>query len=162
LTCVYRVLRKKYARTPFDGEGAYRYGGRWSSPGVRLSYTSEHESLALLEYFVHLDKDDPPVDLVLAVADIPDDLSREQVELKDLPSNWRAPAAAPELAQIGDEFVDRQKRCLLLVPSVLASNERNCLINPAHPEFNRITILENQPVAYDPRMFGRSGRRQRH
>ena len=64
---VYRVLRKAYARNPFDGEGAYRYGGRWSSPGVRLSYTSEHQSLAMLEYFVHLDKDDPPTDLVLAV-----------------------------------------------------------------------------------------------
>ena len=67
LKLVYRVLRRAYARIPFDGEGAYRYGGRWSSPGVRLSYTSEHQSLAMLEYFVHLDKDDPPTDLVLAV-----------------------------------------------------------------------------------------------
>lgn len=159
---VYRVLRKKYARTPLDGEGAYRYGGRWSSPGARLSYTSEHESLALLEYFVHLDKDDPPADLVLAAAEIPDNLDREQVELKDLPSNWRAPAAPPELALIGDEFVRRQEHCLLVVPSVLATSEHNCLINPAHPEFNRIAILENHPVAFDRRMFGQSGRRQRH
>lgn len=149
MSCVYRVLRKKYAHTPFDGEGAYRYGGRWSSPGVRLSYTSEHESLALLEYFVHLDKDDPPADLILAVADIPDDLSRNQVDLKELP------------AQIGDEFVRRQGHCLLLVPSVLAPNEHNCLINPAHPEFKRIAMLENQSVAYDPRMFGNSARRKR-
>ena len=158
----YRVLRKNYARTPFDGEGAYRYGGRWSSPGVRLSDTSEHESLALLEYFVHVDKDDPSTDLVLAVAEVPDDLSRKTVDLKGLPSDWRAPAAPPELAKIGDVFVREQKHCLLLVPSVLASNEHNCLINPAHPEFKRIAVLENQPVAYDPRMFGKSGSRQRH
>jgi RES domain-containing protein len=161
LSRVYRVLRKKYARTPFDGEGAYRYGGRWSSPGVRLSYTSPHESLALLEYFVHLDKDDPPADLILAVAEIPDDLSRSQVNVNDLPSSWRAPAAPPELAQIGDDFVRRQEHCLLLVPSVLTSNEHNWLFNPAHPEFKRIAILENQPVTYDPRMFEKSGRRQR-
>ena len=77
---VYRVLRRAYARSPFDGEGAYRYGGRWSSPGVRLSYTSEHQSLAMLEYFVHLDKDDPPTDLVLAVAEIPEDVTGERVE----------------------------------------------------------------------------------
>ncbi len=158
---VYRILRRKYARTPFDGEGAYRYGGRWSSPGVRLSYTSEHESLALLEYFVHLDKDDPPADLILAVAEIPDDLSRSQVNVKDLPSSWRAPAAPPELAHIGDDFVHRQEHSLLLVPSVLAPNEHNWLINPAHPEFKRIAILESQPVAYDPRMFEKSRRRQR-
>jgi RES domain-containing protein len=161
LSRVYRVLRKKYARTPFDGEGAYRYGGRWSSPGVRLSYTSEHQSLALLEYFVHLGKDDPPVDLVLAAAEVPDDLSRKLVEVTHLPANWRAPAAPAELAQIGDEFVRRQERCLLLVPSLLAPDERNWLINPAHPQFRRIAILVAQPVAYDSRMFGKSGRRQR-
>ena len=42
------MLRKRYGRAPFDGEGAYRYGGRWSSPGIRLSSASEHQSLALL------------------------------------------------------------------------------------------------------------------
>ena len=57
MSLVYRVLRKALSRTRFDGEGSDRYGGRWSSPGIRLSYASEHQSLAMLEYFVHLDKD---------------------------------------------------------------------------------------------------------
>src|SRR2546427_12490373 len=68
LTRVYRILRKRYAKTPFDGEGAYRYGGRWASPGIRLAYASEHLSLAMIEYFVHLDRDDPPPDLLIAAA----------------------------------------------------------------------------------------------
>ncbi len=106
---VYRVLRKAYARTPFDGEGAYRYGGRWSSPGVRLSYTSEHQSLAMLEYFVHLDKDDPPTDLVLAVAEVPEDVPKESVKVNDLPAKWREGAAPPELTRFGDEFVSAGK-----------------------------------------------------
>lgn len=155
------MLRKKYARSSFDGEGAYRYGGRWSSPGVRLSYTSEHQSLALLEYFVHLDKEDPPSDLVLAIAEVPDDVSRERAEISDLPADWRAPAAPPELSRIGDEFVQKGENCLLLVPSVLAPNENNCLINPAHAEFTRIGIQEPESLAYDPRMFREPGRRQR-
>ncbi len=158
---VYRVLRKKYARTPFDGEGAYRYGGRWSNPGVRLSYSSEHQSLALLEYFVHLDKDDPPSDLVFAVAELPDDLSRQRIDVTDLPRNWRAPAAPPNLGQVGDEFLQRGEDCLLLVPSVLAPSEYNWLINPAHPEFRRNVILEPESVAYDPRMFGPTARRRK-
>ena len=157
---VYRVLRKKFARTPFDGEGAYRYGGRWSSAGVRLSYTSEHQSLALLEYFVHLDKDDPPSDLVLAVAELPNDLGRERIDVADLPKDWRAPAAPPALVRIGDEFAQRGERCLLLVPSVLAPSEYNWLINPAHPEFRRIVLREPEPLAYDPRMFGMARRRK--
>ncbi len=150
---LYRVLRKSYARTPFDGEGAYRYGGRWSSPGTRLSYTSEHQSLAMLEYFVHLDADDTPGDLVLAVAEVPDDLPRERIEASSLPLNWRASAAPSQLARLGDEFAQRGENCLLLVPSVLAPNENNWLINPAHTGFKRIVVRAVEPLSYDPRMF---------
>jgi RES domain-containing protein len=150
---VYRVLRERYAHTPFDGEGAYRYGGRWSSPGTRLAYTSEHQSLAMLEYFVHLDKDDPPDDLVLAIAEIPDNLAAEQVETNRLPETWRDPAAPSGLARWGDEFARRGKHCLLQVPSALAPDEFNCLLNPAHPEFRTIKVLHVRPLSYDPRMF---------
>ena len=150
---VYRVLRKAYARTPFDGEGAYRYGGRWSSPGTRLCYASEHQSLAMLEYFVHLDQDDPPDDLVLAVAEVPDDLTRAWVETERLPPNWRDSAAPPDLARFGDEFARRGKDCLLRVPSVLAPGENNWLINPAHPDYRKIVVRATESLNYDPRMF---------
>ena len=150
---IYRVLRGKYAGNPFDGEGAYRYGGRWSSPGIRLSYASEHQSLALLEYFVHLDQDDSPTDLVLAIADVPDEVKREKIEIADLPPNWREPAAPPELARFGDEFTEREERSLLFVPSVLAPSENNCLISPIHPDFNKIVMRPLEPLRYDPRMF---------
>jgi len=153
-------LRGRYARSPFDGEGAYRYGGRWSSPGTRLCYTSEHQSLSLLEYFVHLDKDDPPADLVIAIAEVPDGLARERVLAGKLPRNWRLAAAPPELARIGDEFAQRGEHCLLLVPSVLAPDENNCLINPAHRDFRRVLVREVSPLSYDPRMFTKQ-RRQR-
>ncbi len=89
MTRVYRILRKRYARAPFDGEGAYRYGGRWSSPGIRIAYASGHLSLAMIEYFVHLDSDDPPPDLVVAAADVPDDVSRVSVRPASLPATWR-------------------------------------------------------------------------
>ncbi|MGD1078769.1 MAG: RES domain-containing protein [Candidatus Sulfotelmatobacter sp.] len=161
---IYRILRRAYARAPFDGEGAYRYGGRWSSPGTRLSCTSKHQSLAMLEYFVHLDKEDPPVDLVLAVAEVPDDLAREHVDLRDIPANWREAAAPPELARLGDEFAQRGEHCVLIVPSVLAPTENNWLINPDHPDYKKIDIHEVAPLNYDPRMFvkqTRHGRRKR-
>ena len=151
------MLRKAYARAPFDGEGAYRYGGRWSSPGTRLSYASEHQSLAMLEYFVHLDPDDPPDDLVLAVAEIPDDLTREKINPGHLPGNWRDSVAHPELAQLGDEFAQRGEHFLLVVPSALAPSENNWLINPAHPDHKRIVVREVQPLRYDPRMFRKAG-----
>jgi RES domain-containing protein len=115
-----------------------------------------------LEYFVHLDQDDPPTDLVIAVAEIPDDLAREQVDAGELPANWREAAAPPELARFGDEFVERGERCLLVVPSVLAPDEHNCLINPEHPDFKRIVVRDVAPLRYDSRMFAkqRSHRRR--
>jgi RES domain-containing protein len=158
LTRVFRVLRAAYALRPFDGEGAYRYGGRWSSPGTRLAYASEHQSLAMLEYFVHLDPEDAPDDLILATADVPESLSREQIPANELPANWRDIPAPPALAEIGDRFVEQAKNCLLLVPSALAVNENNWLINPQHPEFHQIVVNPPEPLRYDERLFSRSRR----
>jgi RES domain-containing protein len=156
LTVVFRVLREAYARAPFDGEGAYLYGGRWSSPGTRLVYTSEYQSLAMLEYFVHLDPEDAPDDLVLATADVPDNLSRESIQARQLPAHWRETPAPPQLAEIGDMFVKKAETCLLLVPSALAVTENNWLINPQHPEFKKIAARAIEPLKYDSRMFRRS------
>jgi RES domain-containing protein len=160
LTRVFRVLRAAYARASFDGEGAYCYGGRWSSPGTRLVYTSEHQSLAMLEYFVHLDPEDAPDDLVLATADVPDNVSREQLHPREMPTHWRETPAPPELAQIGDEFVKKAENCLLVVPSALAVNENNWLINPQHPEFKKIALRATEPLRYDARMFRKSRHRK--
>jgi RES domain-containing protein len=116
----------------------------------------------MLEYFVHLDVDDPPGDLVLAVAEVPDHLARERVETSNLPANWRESAAPPELARLGDEFAQRGANCLLLVPSVLAPNENNWLINPAHTDDKRIVVREVEPLSYDPRMFRKQRPHRRH
>jgi len=116
----------------------------------------------MLEYFVHLDASDPPADLVLAVAEVPDDLPREQIQASDLPVNWRDAAAPPELARIGDQFAQRREHCFLLLPSVLAPSENNCLINPAHPDYNKVVILEAEALSYDPRMFAKPRRLRGH
>lgn len=161
MTRIYRVLRKVFAHIPFDGEGAYLYGGRWSSVGTRLAYASEHQSLAMLEYFVHLDADEAPPDLVLITAEIPDNLPCERVPAGKLPPLWRASPAPAELTRYGDEFVRRAERCVLVVPSVLSPNENNWLVNPQHPDFKKIIQVGTEPLSYDPRMFG-TKKRQRH
>jgi RES domain-containing protein len=161
MSLVYRVLRKAYARAPLDGEGAYLYGGRWSRPGIRLAYTSEHQSLAMLEYFVHLDADEAPPDLVLVTAEIPDDVLSEHVVADKLPSHWRRSPAPAELAHIGDEFVEKGERCILIVPSALAPHENNWLLNPQHVGFRKINVLAIEPLNYDPRMFATQRRRRR-
>ena len=157
MTRVYRILRRPFAKSPLDGEGGYRFGGRWSSPGARLAYTSEHLSLAMLEYFVHLDPADPPRDLVVVRADIPDGVSRVRLAAKELPANWRQTPAPPALARFGDELVRRRNAAILIVPSVLAPSEFNRLINPRHPEFRRIRLGSLESFRYDARIVGSEG-----
>jgi RES domain-containing protein len=153
LTRVYRILRKPYSKKPFDGEGAYRFGGRWSSPGVRLAYAAEHLSLAIVEYFVHIDPEDPPRDLVVVTADVPDSLPRISIGPRQLPRGWRQVPAPPALAVIGDKFVDRARAAVLIVPSVLAPSESNWLINPRHAAFAKIRVNPAEPFQYDLRFF---------
>jgi RES domain-containing protein len=151
LTRVYRILRKPYSKKPLDGEGAYRYGGRWSSSGVRLAYTAEHLSLAMIEYFVHIDADDAPRDLVVITADVPDGVSRAAISEKRLPANWRQSPAPPGLAAIGDGFVSGCRAAVLIVPSVIAPAESNWLMNPRHPDFSKIRVRPPEKFRYDAR-----------
>ena len=153
MTRVYRILRAPYSKKPLDGEGAYRYGGRWSSPGTRLAYTSSHLSLAMIEYFVHIEANDPPKDLVVVPADVPDHVSRVSIAVRRLPEGWRQIPAPARLAAIGDAFVADRKAAILIVPSVLAPSESNWLINPRHPEFGDIRVQPPEPFHYDARFL---------
>jgi RES domain-containing protein len=152
---VYRIVREPYAKTPLDGEGSYRFGGRWSSPGTRLAYTAEHLSLAMVEYFVHIEASDPPKDLVVVAADIPDTVSRVALTQEELPSHWRQVPAPASLAVIGDTFAIERKSAILVLPSALVPSESNWLVNPLHPEFAEIQVNAAEPFGYDARFFAR-------
>jgi RES domain-containing protein len=39
------------------------------------------------------------------------------------------------------------------VPSVIIPSERNFVLNPAHADFGRLTILPPQPFSFDSRMW---------
>lgn len=107
----------------------------------------------MIEYLAHIDPDHPPKDLVLARAVVPDDISRTQRRMEDLPHGWRGYPAPAALADIGSSFVDAAESAVLMVPSALAVTENNWLLNPAHPEFKRIKILSIEDFYYDPRLL---------
>jgi RES domain-containing protein len=89
----------------------------------------------------------------VAAADIPNGVSRRTITPKELPVNWRATPAPPELAAIGDAFALDCRIAILIVPSVLAPAESNWFINPRHPHFARIRAHQPEPFQYDPRSF---------
>src|SRR5260370_12313499 len=107
----------------------------------------------MIEYFVHLDRDDPPPDLVVAAADVPDDVSRLTVSPGSLPATWRQTPAPAELAAIGDRFARRRRDAILIVPSALAPDETNWLLNPDPLDFPHIHVHPPAPFTYDPKFF---------
>ena len=149
---VWRVTRKAHAEQPLSGEGARRYGGRWNHAGTAVVYSSESLSLAVLEYLVNLPINDLPDDLISVQIQIPDDLPRAEISIKQLPDNWRGFPATEKLKDMGLDWVREGKKAILAVPSVVIPNERNYLINPANSETRRVKIISVEPFALDVRL----------
>ena len=86
----WRISKRRYANPPasaFDGEGSRRRGGGWTPPGTRVAYAPSSLALASLEYFVNLDPEDAPADLVSVRISIPDSVRREEVSISSLPQS---------------------------------------------------------------------------
>ncbi len=147
---VYRL-----ARAPFralDGEGARRFGGRWTSPGRPAIYALASAGLAVLEVLVHLDL---PPDL------IPRDYRLLRIELPaDAPTESLATAPADERARrrLSDSFLSRGEALALRVPSAIVLNEHNAILNPRHRAMADVHLVADHPFQFDPRLLrGRGG-----
>ena len=157
---VYRIGYRIYSKDPLGGEGSFLFGGRWSSPGTRMAYTSTTLTLAMAEFLAHVgiddfDPDHPPA-LVYVRATIPDSAARtvEQIGAK-LPSGWDDVPAPAVDATLGDRWVQSARSLALLVPSVhvpIATPERNVLVNPLHRDFSKV-VVKVTPFAYDRRLL---------
>ena len=140
------------AHSAFDGEGGLVQSGRWHRVGVRIIYTSEHLSLAALEFFVNIGPDEQPVQPAGRSAEIPDDVPRDRLTAADLPRQWRRIGSA-ETRDRGMQWLEQQRTAVLIVPSAVVPQENNCILNPAHPDFARIRVHKIEPFSLDPRMW---------
>ncbi len=148
---VWRIDKDKHVAQALSGEGARLYGGRWNPTGRAVVYTAATLSLAALERLVHHDYDLAPPSLVAVAIDVPDTLAVEQVGAP--PADWRAIRPPASTVAIGEAWLDKAVACVLAVPSVVVDHELNYVLNPAHPEFSQIAIVETKPFAFDPRLL---------
>lgn len=118
-----------------------------------MAYTSEALSLAALELFVHLEVALLPEDLVAVEVLVPDGVVAEELPVERLPPGWGGPVPPPELHRLGREWVASRRSLLLRVPSVLVPREWNVLVNPAHPDVGRLTVVPPRPFRFDARML---------
>jgi len=149
----WRLVKKSRLETAFDGEGAFRFGGRWNSRGQRMVYASSSLALALLEILVHIDPTQRVPELVAIPIEIPADRIEEEPHsvLKNLAGGL--PWSLSETRRRGDAWLASANQPALLVPSAVIPLEQNFLLNPAHPDFDRCRIGEAEALSLDPRLF---------
>ena len=139
---VWRLTRRPFA--DLSGEGARLYGGRWTSPGHAVIYTSSSRSLALLEVLVHLG---------IVTELLPEDYVAMEIEIPDRVSRTRVARGYDQPRRAGDRWLARQVHAVLAVPSVVVPGEWNYLINPLHPDAAHIRTVEVTDFAIDKRLL---------
>src|SRR5207249_2295420 len=114
-------------------------GRRWNRAGTPMVYASGSIALACLETIVHLGAGDLPLNRHLVQIEIPDEVWTAAVQF-DAQTNvgWDAIRAGKVSLDAGESWSTSRSSALLVVPSVIVTEERNILINPLHPDATRI------------------------
>ncbi|MGI0119632.1 RES family NAD+ phosphorylase [Zooshikella sp. RANM57] len=150
----WRIAAPDYAKTPHEmlsGEGAYLFGGRWNSKGTRVVYLAESLALASMELLVHLKQSD----ILKRYHKLPVSFDSSLVmdlDTDSLPSNWQSYEMEPETQATGDYWVQNKLSLLLKVPSVIIPEESNYLLNPEHPDFDKLQIGKIVKFEFDSRL----------
>ena len=126
----WRLDHAKYVATWDSGEGAYQFGGRWNSRGVRAVYCSIDPSTALLEVAVH--KGFRTLDTVphsLTSLFIADAAAVHVVEPDSVPNpNWLRPGIpSAGQQQFGDALLAAHK--FIVIPSAVSTRSWNLIFD---------------------------------
>jgi len=148
---VWRLFRKRFRSTAFTGAGGMYAASRWNHLEVPMVYTATSRALAALEFFVNLETDEAPDDLLIAEATIPDECV-ETLNLKELPRNWRT-LDNERCRDLGSEWAASLRSLALQVPSAVVEGDWNVLLNPKHPRFAKVVLGAVKPFRFDERLF---------
>ena len=146
---VYRLTNTQFPDA-LSCEGARLNGGRWNSKGVPVLYCATTESLALLELRVHSARPYPRIRLRFQI-EVPDDAVI--AASIDLPRGWDRLPPGPSSKRFGDDWVSSRTSLGLLVPSVIAKEEKIIVLNPAHDGFKDLRVLATERVTLDRRLY---------
>lgn len=147
---IYRITSRAYARD-LSGTGAMLFGGRWNPKGVRMLYTSESLSLAVLEVIANLSGGQLSNLLYAVRLELPDDLP--VFEPSNLPLDWQMFPHGAETVSAGQAFIKANKYVCMRVPSAIIPSEYNYLLNPMHELYDRVKYLDANPIMLDKRLI---------
>lgn len=141
---------REFTALDLSGKGAAKSPGRWNGPGQAVIYAAPTVALAMLETAAHIHALGLPLNRFLVAIEIPDELwaQRQQMTAEELPVGWAAIPAGFTSVEIGSQWLARQSSLVLCVPSVIVPEELVALVNPAHPQANRVSAVKVRPVTY--------------
>lgn len=150
---LWRIGKAEHANTHWSGIGGLHVAGRWTWQGRRVVYCASTESLAALEILAQIRNIRYLPDCVIASAAIPADLEINRIDAHTLPPGWDDPESPPEVVRdLGTTWLYEGSAAVLQVPSVHATTETNYLLNPEHPDFQRIDFGKPTPYRFDRRL----------
>jgi RES domain-containing protein len=148
----WRLDAERHAATWNTGEGSFRVGGRWNSPGTRAIYASLDPATATLEVAVH--KGLPVLDKqphFLTSGRIIEVGKIHVLGPKDVPNpNWLNPCTPNKNQQrYGDQLLADHR--FILIPSAVSRHSWNLIFDATKPaaDYNDVT---QERFALDPRL----------
>jgi RES domain-containing protein len=135
-----------------SGEGGRKARARWHTAGSRIVYLAESPMAALVETLVHLeiDTEDTPDFYTLLKISIPDGLSIRSLD-PPAGSDWKRDLELTR--RLGDAWLASLETPLARVPSAIAPQTWNYLLNPEHPDAKQVTVAEAIKEQFDNRLF---------
>ncbi len=149
---VYRLAAVSYAKD-ISGTGARLFGGRWNSRGMQVLYTSSSIALCTVEIAVRTPLHNLPLNYFLIKIYVPDALAIYQIPNEVLPENWNVLPHGDITQKLGDAFLKKGEYLVMKTPSASVKGDFNYLINPFHPDFDKVKIIETEPFEFDSRLF---------
>ena len=140
------------------GEGGRIASARWHTEGKPIVYLAGSPAGALLERLVHLawrEQGTIPRTYDLLKIEGADDLGIANID-PESETQWRTDVSITR--RLGDEWLAVGETAVAQVPSVIAPETWNYLLNPAHPDAQRIGIVRVTRERFDVRLFSRRDR----
>jgi len=132
-----------------NGAGGRLFSARWHVAGLPVVYLAESPAGALLEICANTSVEDvPPTFTLLKIAG--PDVTIQEVLIADLPESWITEFETTQ--PIGVKWLQSVRSALLRVPSVLAPETWNYLLNPLHPDASLFAIERHYHYPFDLRL----------
>ena len=153
---LFRITRIKYLENYTGRGGSFLNGARWNKSGIPVLYFASTPSVALLEMANYLPSPKLiPIDYRLGIYHLPDTVSSQTLTVERLPQDWSRYPYPLSTQEIGSQWLNEGSSLILFVPSVAvpAGLENIAVVNPRHPEIDRLKLASVESSLYNDRAF---------